>query len=133
MTEHGADSPKALATERVPSRSSKIDWGEKVIIVMIGVEILLSLATICLTVYEANGQDKRLGNILTAQQKVDTDLSERKCQLKDLDSVNNENSSFGTVQKVENAARYDLILFARSLEHRLRPSIYLMGTMQGAD
>jgi hypothetical protein len=53
---------------------------------MIGAEILLSLATIGLTVYEAKGQDRLLQNVVSAQGRADEDLKSVGEKLGTLDS-----------------------------------------------
>jgi hypothetical protein len=55
-------------------RWSKIDFGEKIIIVMIAVEIFLSIGAIWLTIHEAGLQEE-------AQQKVVADLATMNLQL----------------------------------------------------
>jgi hypothetical protein len=68
--------------ERVARRDFRLEvW----VIVLIGVEIFLSICGIVLTIYEAKGQDRLLRNILTAQQKVDTDLADVDSKLRDVD------------------------------------------------
>ncbi len=68
-----------------------MDFGEKIIIWMIGVEILLGIGGLYLTVHEGNSQDLVLEKILTAQQNVDHDLSSMDDKLKTL------NQDIGTV------------------------------------
>jgi hypothetical protein len=68
-------------------RWSDTPWSEQIIIVMIGLEIVLSLGTIGLTIYESHEQDKVLDNILTAQKKVDTDLIDVGSKLASLDKT----------------------------------------------
>jgi hypothetical protein len=55
-------------------RWSKIDFGEKIIIVVIAVEIVLSIGAIWLTIHEAGLQEE-------AQQKVVADLATMNLQL----------------------------------------------------
>jgi hypothetical protein len=70
---------------------SKMDFGEKVIIWMIGIEILLGLGGLYLTVHEGNTQDVVLGKLLAAQQNVDHDLSSMD------EKLNTLNQDIGTV------------------------------------
>jgi septal ring factor EnvC (AmiA/AmiB activator) len=74
-------------------RWAEVDFGEKIIIWMIGVEILLAICGILLTIYEANSQDAVLKNILTAQDKVDTDLGTVNTKLGELNAGINQTVS----------------------------------------
>lgn len=58
-------------------------WGEKIIIVMIGLEIIIGSVTIWLTIHEAQLQDRLQERVLSAQATLDSDLTSR---LKDLDT-----------------------------------------------
>jgi len=110
--------------KRTADEWARIDWGEQIIIVMIGLEILLSVTTILLTVYEAKGQDALLGNIATEQSKVDTSLTTIGGELRKLDQSMSQTAtavgaSAATSNHMNAALQSQLRILAQEQKQRL--------------
>ena len=112
---------------------SEMDFGEKIIIGMIGIEILLGIYGLRLTVHEGNSQDVVLEKILTAQQNVDRDLSSMNDKLttlnKDIGTVASSVAKSATTgSKINQTLRSQLKIISeeqkqRSEELARKPSI----------
>jgi len=102
---------------------SGMDFGEKIIIWMIGVEILLGIGGLYLTVHEGNSQDVVLEKILTAQQNVDHDLSSMDDKLKTLNQdigtvASSVSESAATSSKINQTLRSQLKIISEEQKQR---------------